>query len=193
MFDSLKESRNLVIMGLMLALTIIFDLTPLGAIPLGIVSATITHLPTIIIGVIIGPVAGMLMGLMFGVITLLHALTRPMTILDPLFVNPLISVLPRMLIGVSSYYVYKLLEKMMTNKTVPTFVAGVMGSITNTVLVLGMLVLVYGKKVTEMVGSSALKWAVAIATTNGIIEAIVAGFFVMVITGVYFKLEGKED
>ncbi len=185
---SLKDTKNLVIMGMMLALTIIFDITPLGAIPLGAVSATITHLPTIIVGIIIGPVAGFVMGTLFGIISLLHALSRPVTILDPLFVNPLLSVLPRMFIGVVSYYVFAGLMKFVKKSYISAFVAGVLGSLTNTVLVLTMLVLIYGQKVTEVVGGSAAKWAVGLASVNGSIEAVVAGFFTALVVTIFLKM-----
>src|SRR5690554_7708529 len=89
------DTKKLTFMALMLAITLILDLTPLGAIPLGPVSATIIHIPTIITGIILGPIAGLIMGTLLGLVSLLHALTRPATPLDPLFINPLVSVLPR--------------------------------------------------------------------------------------------------
>ncbi|NLL96305.1 MAG: ECF transporter S component, partial [Clostridiaceae bacterium] len=87
-----KSPRGLTFLGLMLAITIIMDMTPLGMIPIGAISATIIHIPTIITGVVLGPVAGFIMGTSFGIVSLTHALTRPATILDPLFMNPLVSV-----------------------------------------------------------------------------------------------------
>ncbi len=192
MFKSLKETKNLVIMGMMLALTVIFDITPLGAIPLGVVSATITHIPTIIVGIIVGPVAGVIMGAMFGLISLFHALSRPVTVFDPLFVNPLLSVLPRMFIGLVSYYAFVLFKKITSNNYVSSFLGGIMGSLTNTVLVLSMLVLIYGAKVSEVVGQSAVKWASAIAVSNGIIEAIVAGFLTAIVTAVFFIMNNRS-
>ncbi len=190
---SLKETKNLVIMGMMLALTIIFDITPLGAIPLGAVSATITHLPTIVVGIIIGPVAGLIMGTLFGIISLIHALTRPITPLDPLFVNPLLSVLPRMFIGVVSHYVFSFFMNTIKKSYISSFIAGILGSLTNTVLVLGMLVLLYGQKVGEVVGANAMKWAATIAASNGLIEAIVAGFFTALVTAIFFKMNNRRE
>ncbi len=192
MFKSLKETKNLVIMGMMLALTVIFDITPLGAIPLGVVSATITHIPTIIVGIIVGPVAGIIMGAMYGLISLFHALSRPVTVFDPLFVNPLLSVLPRMLIGLVSYYVFVLFRRVTNNSYVSSLFAGVFGSLTNTVLVLSMLVILYGAEVSEFVGQSAVKWASAIAVSNGVIEAIVAGFLTAVVTAVFFVMNSRS-
>ncbi len=192
MFKTLKQPRNLVIMGMMLAITIILDITPLGAVPLGAVSATITHLPTIIVGIIIGPIAGFIMGTMFGIISLIHALSRPVTLLDPFFVNPLLSVFPRMFIGVVSYYAFVLIRRFVKANAVSSFIAGIFGSLTNTVLVLTMLVLLYGDKVSEILGGNAVKIAVTVATSNGIIEALVVGLLTSVITVVYFKINRRS-
>ncbi|NLM96145.1 MAG: ECF transporter S component [Halanaerobiaceae bacterium] len=63
-----SNTRSLVLLGVMLAITIIMDSTPLGAIPLGSISATIMHIPTIITAVILGPAAGFIMGTSFGLI-----------------------------------------------------------------------------------------------------------------------------
>lgn len=173
-----SNTRNLVLLGVMLAITIIMDSTPLGAIPLGSISATIMHIPTIITAVILGPAAGFIMGTSFGLISLLHALTRPNTPLDPLFVNPLVSVLPRMFIGISAYYVYIALKKAVRNvrarESVSAVGAGIAGSMTNTVLVFLMLYLVYAQRVVEVTGAGFKAIVITVFTTNAIAEAVVS-------------------
>lgn len=173
-----SNTRSLVLLGVMLAITIIMDSTPLGAIPLGSISATIMHIPTIITAVILGPAAGFIMGTSFGLISLLHALTRPNTPLDPLFVNPLVSVLPRMFIGISAYYVYIALKKAVRNvrarESVSAVGAGIAGSMTNTVLVFLMLYLVYAQRVVEVTGAGFKAIVITVFTTNAIAEAVVS-------------------
>lgn len=195
MNKTMKDTRTLVMLGLMLGITIILDMTPLGAIPIGPVSATISHIPTIITGIILGPIAGLIMGTSLGIVSLLHAILRPATILDPLFMNPIISVLPRMFIGITSYYAYAGVKALFKqNKLLPLAIgigAGV-GSLTNTVLVLGALTVVYGQRIVAILASfdieqSALAWAIATATTNGLMEAIVAIVLTIPIVMVYFK------
>jgi len=180
------NTRELTFLALMLAITIIMDLTPLGAVPLGAISATINHIPTIIAGVALGPVAGFIMGTLFGFVTLIHALTRPNTFLDTLFINPLISVLPRMMIGVASYYVYKLFSKT-SLKPLSSFAAGIAGSITNTGLVFLMLYLVYAKEVVESVGMAFSAIIITVFTTNAIAEAVIAALLTTVVVAVYNK------
>ena len=146
----LRNTRSLTILAVMLAITIILDVTPLGAIPLGSISATVLHIPTIITGLIAGPVAGLIMGTLLGLVSLLHALTRPVTPLDPLFINPLVSVLPRIFIGLVAYYVYVGVKKLFRKERAGNCqypLAGAAGSLTNTALVFLMLYLIYARRV----------------------------------------------
>lgn len=194
MGNQLKSPRNLALLGLMLAITIILDVTPLGAIPLGAISATIIHIPTILTGIIFGPALGLVMGTCFGLVTLLHALTRPATILDPLFINPLISVLPRMLIGVVAYYVFAGLntlgKKFVAKQGFSIFLGAVAGSLTNTILVFFMLYLIYAREIVEQVGAPFSTIFLGVFTTNAIAEAIFSGVVVLPIALQYFRYRG---
>lgn len=197
MKKQLKSPRALAFLGLMLAITIIMSLTPLGFIPLGVISATITHVPTIITGIVLGPVAGLIMGTGFGVISLINAITRPVSLLDPLFMNPLISVLPRMFIGVASYYVFLLISKLFKKKTlknsVGSFVGGIAGSLTNTVLVFLMLYIVYAHKVAESFDASFGAIFASVFLTSGIAEAIISGVITMPIVLAFFKYSKRME
>lgn len=182
-----SSARRLTICGIMIAITLIMAYTPIGMIPLGTVSATISHVPTIITAIVVGPIEGLIVGTAFGIITLFRAATSPSGILDPLFVNPFISVLPRMLIGITAYYTYKGLAKLFKgrNDSVSITVAGCVGSMTNTILVLGMLYLIYGKKLIDMLSVQNLQAVQAIiittVTTSGIIEMIVSAIIAVII------------
>jgi uncharacterized membrane protein len=131
------------------------------------------------------------MGTSFGIVSLTHALTRPATILDPLFMNPLVSVLPRMFIGVVSYYVFlgisKLLKKSPLKNAVSTFIGGIAGSLTNTGLVFLMLYLIYAKEVAEKIGASFGAILITVLTTNAIAEAIISGLITMPVALAYFR------
>lgn len=193
MFNFLKDTKNLAIMGLMMALTVVLDVSPLGAVPLGSISATTTHIPTIITGIILGPIPGLIMGTFLGIVSLIHALTRPVTPLDPLFINPLVSVLPRMFIGVVAYYVYfflaKLQNKIPSKQTIVTFVAGFLGSITNTALVFLMLYILYASYVVEKLGVGFKVIIISVFTSNAIAEALISAFITSAISGAYFKIQ----
>lgn len=174
------STRELVIVSVMLAITLIMDYTPLGVIPLPIVNATIIHLPTIVTGIILGPLAGAIVGAGMGVISLFHAVTRPTGLLSPLFMNPLISILPRIFIGIVSYYAYTGIKRILggnyskLKESISVGIAAFFGSMTNTVLVLGMIYIVYKDRVATLLETDAvMKWAVGVATGQGALEALV--------------------
>ena len=174
------DVRRMAIIGVLSAISIMLSMTPLGFIPIGPTNATIMHIPVIIGAIIEGPVVGITVGFIFGATSLLKALTMP-TITSFAFVNPLVSVLPRMLIGIVAYYVYKLTIKFTKNVFVSGWITGVIGSLVNTAVVLGMIYILYGARYAEALGESASAAKTLILTlvaTNGIPEAIVGGFVV---------------
>ena len=75
------------------------------------VSATTMHIPVIIGAVLEGPVVGALIGLVFGVTSLIRAAVAPNGPIDPLFINPLLSVLPRLFIGPAAWLVWRALRR----------------------------------------------------------------------------------
>jgi len=196
MNQSLKSPRGLAFLGLMLGITIILDISPLGVIPLGAISATIVHIPTIITGITMGPLAGLIMGTSLGFVGFIHAVTRPMTVLDPLFANPLVSVLPRMFIGVVAYLVYAGLRKIIKNGNlslpVSSFLGGFAGSMTNTALVFLMLYLVYAKEVAEKVGAPFQVILLTVFTTNAIAEALISGVITLPVAAAYFRYQKSK-
>ena len=130
------------------------SMTHLGFIPIGPTNATIMHIPVIIGAILEGPVVGIVVGFIFGASSLIRNLTMP-TITSFAFINPLVSVLPRILIGVVAYYVYKLIMKISKNAFVSGWITGVIGSLVNTIGVLGMIYILYGARYVEALGKSA--------------------------------------
>ncbi|HLR36316.1 MAG TPA: ECF transporter S component [Tissierellales bacterium] len=132
--------RKLVITGILGGISAILGLTPLGFIPVGLTKATIMHIPVIIGAIMEGPLVGGLVGLIFGLFSMFQALTNP-TPISFVFLNPLVSILPRVLIGIVSYYVYKLF-KTLGKKTSSIIIYAIWGGITAylvKVLVAGIL------------------------------------------------------
>jgi uncharacterized membrane protein len=125
--------RRIVVAGMLSAIAILLGVTRLGfiAVPNVTGSATIMHVPAIIGGVLEGPLVGFLVGAIFGAYSFLQAA-------DPVFKDPLVSIVPRLFIGVAAYFAYVGLRR--TNEIVALILAGVIGTLTNTVLVLSMAI-----------------------------------------------------
>ncbi len=171
-----KSTRTMTVTGLMLAMTLILTLTPIGFIQVPPISITIMHLPVIIAGMIAGPISGFIVGLGMGLASMFRAITS-VNPADKLFVNPLVSVLPRVFIGVTSYYAYtlvrgaliKLKNKDLLQGGLAATVGALTGTLTNTVLVLGMLWLVHFANET-----GAIAFFISVLSINVVIEVIVA-------------------
>jgi uncharacterized membrane protein len=126
--------RQIVIAGILGGIAIFLGYTRLGFIPVPNLAgnATIMHVPAILGGALEGPVVGTIVGGIFGIFSFIQAEV-------PFFRDPLVSILPRLFIGVVAWVVFASLRKWSLD--VAAAAAGVLGSVTNTVGVLGMAVL----------------------------------------------------
>ena len=108
--------KSMAIVGVLGAISVVLGMTPLGFIPVGPTRATIMHIPVIIGALMEGPIVGALVGLIFGLFSIFQAITNP-TPVSFVFLNPLVSVLPRVLIGITTYYVYNGLKRLGSRNT----------------------------------------------------------------------------
>lgn len=169
-----KRTKKLTTFAMLAAISAILGLTPLGIIPIPPVGATIMHIPVIITAILEGPVLGALMGLVFGIISFVNAIIRP-TPISFVAMNPLVSIAPRILIGIVAYYAYRGIP--LKNETVKIGSAAVIGTIMNTVGFLGMMYLLYAEPVAKALGQKVDtigKFLLVLGTTHGIPEIGVA-------------------
>ena len=179
--------KKITVAGVLSAVAVVLGITPFGLIPwFSGASITIMHVPVIIAAILEGPVVGMIVGLIFGVSSLIKAAVQPLGILDPYFVNPLISVLPRILIGVTAWMVYRGLRKW----EIPAVIAAALiGSLTNTVLVVGSLGLFAHINWEEMMGMSFGPLFGAIFVANGVPESIGATLITLAVVTAWKRIE----
>ena len=181
--------RKMSIISVLSAISIMLSMTPLGFIPIGPTNATIMHIPVIIGAIVEGPAVGMTVGLIFGLTSLIRNLTMP-TITSFAFINPLVSVLPRVLIGIVAYYVYQITVKITKNSFISGWITGFIGSLVNTIGVLGMIYVLYGARYAQALeksAASAKTLLLTLATTSGIPEAILGGFVVSAVAVILKK------
>lgn len=108
---SFFSTRQIASIGIFSAIVMMLSLTPLGFIPVGGIVATTLHIPVIIASIYYGYTEGAIVGLVFGLFSMIRAATAP-TILSFISINPLCSVLPRVLIGLLTAFIYKNLSKL---------------------------------------------------------------------------------
>lgn len=189
MKELLKNPRNLTFLGVMLGLSVVLLYATM--IPgFGASIAVVMFLPTILTGIIKGPKAGWLMGTAVGIVIMIRAMTMPMSVLDPLFINPMVSVVPRMFIGLVAYWVYALIARDSKNTAriaAAGAVAGACAMITNTVLVMSALYIFYAEKIAELMGVGFKVLLIAILSSSAIIEAVTGAILTSAIITIYKK------
>ena len=171
------RTRKVVIAGVLGAISALLGWTRLGFLPwLSGASLTIMHVPVIIGAVLEGPWVGAAIGLIFGAFSMLQAAVAPNGPTDVWFTNPLLAVLPRLLIGPLAWLIYRGMKRWQVPALI---VAGAVGSLTNTVLVLGMIGLL-----------GHLPWAALppIALVNGLPEAVASAVIVLAVVAAWRQI-----
>ena len=194
-------------MSLFTAIIIIMAMVPgLGYIPLGVIRATIIHVPVIIGALVLGPKKGAILGGIFGLTSLINNTFAPTVtsfVFSPFYTmgeihggvkSLIICFVPRILIGIVAYYVYKLVRKVMKNSkhsmVTALAISGVIGSLTNTLLVMNLIYLFFGESyaaVKEIAYEALYGTILTVIGTNGIPEAIVSAILVTAIGRVFLK------
>lgn len=97
--------RRVVVAGLLLAITLLMAFTPVGFIPMPTPagSATIAHIPAIIGAILEGPLVGVIVSLGFG----FGSFFSPLVPIK----DPLVIILPRLLIGPVAWWVFAVLRR----------------------------------------------------------------------------------
>lgn len=206
MKTSKKDTRWMVSVALMGAIIIVLANTPLGMIQLPIIKATTVHIPVIIGAILLGPSAGAILGAVFGICSLISNTMAP-TLLSFAF-SPFmsttgifgaikaiwVSVGCRILIGVAAGWLWKLLEKVKVNQVIALPIVGFVGSMVNTIAVMGSIYVLFAKEYAQAreVGITAV-WGLIMGTitASGIPEAIAAAVLVLALGKVLLSVFKK--
>ncbi|GEO75032.1 membrane protein [Levilactobacillus namurensis] len=138
------KTFRLVVDALMMAIVLLQNIVPfLGYIPLGPFSMTLIGLTVIVAGIALEPRDGALIGGFWGLITFVRAFTSPTSPVAPyVFTNPLVAILPRLLMGLIAGYLYRWARQRWSSTNAMRLAAGV-GALINSCLVLGMIYIFY--------------------------------------------------
>jgi len=156
-----SKTQRITLMGMFGAIIFLLTFTPIGfpqVIPI-IGSATIIHIPVIIGAILLGPKYGAALGFLFGLASMIFASTMSTTLnafaFTPLRPVPgtdsgslwalVIAFVPRILVGILAPLVFMGLMKVLPKKleAANLAIAAVVGSMTNTLLVLHLLYFIF--------------------------------------------------
>lgn len=185
-----NKNKQIALTAALSALTILLGIPGLhlGYIQISpTVSLTIMHIPVVLAAILAGLPGGIVTGLIFGLTSLVNAAANPSGVLDPLFVNPLCSVLPRVLFGVVAWGIFKLVELIPhCPKSINSLVTAIVSSLVHSFAVIGsMYVFLNGKISAAMDGLGYIALMLAIlpgAFLEALAAAIVCALVVASIT-----------
>lgn len=190
------DTRWMVSVALMAAIIIVLANTPLGMIQLPIIKATTVHIPVILGAILLGPGAGAILGAVFGICSLISNTMAP-TLLSFAF-SPFmsttgipgalkaiwISVGCRILIGVAAGWLWILFTKIRLNQFIALPIVGFVGSMVNTVTVMGSIYFLFAQQYAEakdVALTAVFGLVMGTVTASGIPEAIAAAVLVLAI------------
>jgi uncharacterized membrane protein len=180
-----KRIQNLTVNAMLIALIALMGFVPfLGFIPLGAsVSITLIHLPVLLGAALLSTRSATLLGLSFGLVSLLVVLTNPTPQpIDLFFVNPLISVLPRILFGLFAGVLFSFTRRFASLQQYGLLsIFAFLATVFHTVLVLSMLWLFASAELTGLFGNL-VQFIWYILSLNGLIEAVLSALLIPILT-----------
>lgn len=191
-----KDTRWMAAVAMMAAIIVLLANTPLGLIQLPVIKATTTHIPVIVGAILLGPMAGGLLGGVFGLCSLISNTIAPVA--ASMCFSPFlsttglvgavkavwVSVGCRILIGVVAGWLWIGLKKLRVNEFVALPVVGFVGSMTNTVSVMGSIFFLFRAEYAaaqNLAMELVYDFIIGVVTGAGVAEAAVALILVTVI------------
>lgn len=206
--------KQFTLTAIFLSIILLFAFTPIGFIHLGIIKATLIHIPVIIGSIILGPKIGAFLGLAFGTTSIINNTLAP-TLLSfafspaiPVlgtdrgsFMALIVAIVPRVVIGILPYFFMKGFNQLIIRNKIKQktslFLIGLVTTVIHTFLVMGAIAVVFYDAYSQAVNVESLSGVIIAVFTvflsNGIGEAIVAAFIVMTVVPPLLKIsEGPK-
>ena len=196
------DTHRMVGIALMAAIIVLLASTPLGMIQLPVINATTTHIPVILGAILFGPAAGGILGAVFGICSMVSNTMAPKLLsfafspfmsttgLAGVLKAIWISVGCRVIIGLVSGWLWKLLKKLNLNDYIALPIVGFIGSMTNTVFVMGSIYILLARQYAEarqVAMEAVFGLIMGTITGAGIMEAIAALVLVTLVGKVLIK------
>lgn len=203
-----NRARYIAVNAVLIAVMVIFCL--IMKIPILPISVAFLPLITLVVGVCLeGKITSFILSFTFGVMSLVGAYLVPSP-LAPIFQNPLISLVPRLFVGIIGYGAFLLtknvlfkIKKLSQKKDlvimISTFVCALFIVVSNTALVLPMIYLVYHGQ--NIGGTSiTIEFVLGLVSLNFVIELVVTLIISPIIVKTLYKytknvqvIENYED
>ncbi len=191
-----RDTRWMAAVAMFAAIIVVLANTPLGMIPLVVTKATTVHIPVILGAILLGPTAGGILGGVFGICSVISNTMTPA--LTSFAFSPFlsttgvpgamkalwVSVGCRILVGVVAGWLWKFLRKRNVNSWASLPLVGFVGSMVNTVLVMGSIYVLFAQQYAaakDVAREAVFGLVMTTVAFNGIPEALAAAVLVAAI------------
>lgn len=182
-----RITRLGILMGLIILMTFIPNI---GYIQTGLFSITTIHIPVLIGAALMGPIGGLVLGLTWGLTSYFYALTLG-TIEAMIFLNPMVSIVPRVLVGLIVSYTTLALDKVNVNEVLKYGLVAGIGTLSNTILVLSSIFIFASEGVLSF--NQAFSTIITIIiSTNGLLELFAAVIIVPAVVKAIRKISPQR-
>lgn len=202
------DTKWMVGVALMGAIVVLLATTPLGIIMLPVTKATTVHIPVILGSVVFGPLAGAILGGVFGLCSLINNTLTPN--LTSFAFSPFMSTtgIPgaikaiwistgcRMMIGVIAGWLWIFLKKCKVSDKLALPIVGFVGSMSNTVLVLGSIYFLLAEQYAQaqnVAVGAVLGMVMGTVAFNGVPEALAATVLTAAIGTALLRVAGRKS
>lgn len=173
-----KKIKKLAVTSILAALIVVMSFTPLGYLKIGqAVAITFIPIPVVIGAIVCGSAVGSVLGAVFGITSLIQCFgmdpfgTTLMSI-HPLFTS-ILCLIPRILMGLCSGLIFKLLNKKSNNTIVKYGISSLSGGFLNTLFFVGFLIVLFkNTDYLKSFGENIIAIISTIVTINAVIEWI---------------------
>lgn len=182
-----RITRLGILMGLIILMTFIPNI---GYIQTGLFSITTIHIPVLIGAALMGPIGGLVLGLTWGLTSYFYALTLG-TIEAMIFLNPMVSIVPRVLVGLIVSYTTLALDKVNVKEVLKYGLVAGIGTLSNTILVLSSIFIFASEGVLSF--NQAFSTIITIIiSTNGLLELFAAVIIVPAVVKAIRKISPQR-
>lgn len=188
------KTFSMVMTALFIAIIAVMTFIPnVGYINLIVIKATLLHVPVIVGSIVLGPKNGAVLGAAFGITSLIKNTLEPSLLsfaFSPFYSvgevggngwSVVIALVPRILVGVIPYFVYKGIEKLLKDfkkrRLIAIPIAAAAGALTNTLLVMNLIYFCFREEFAaakNIALEAVYDVILGIIAANGIPETIVA-------------------
>ena len=194
---------KLTLTAIFLAIIVVMSFTPIGYLKIGTIEISLLAIPVAAGAALLGVGGGALLGLSFGITSLIQcfgmsAFGTALMGINPLF-TVILCIVPRVLVGVASALVYKVLKGKNLQVNVTTLASFLTAAVVNTVLFVGLFIALFGRTEfyagleTQFATTGIIAFFAAFVGVNGIVEAVASAVVGGALGGVIKRIEKQKN